>query len=173
MNKKYQTNPSLYIWTIPVSDGHLINYIGETGKSIRKRSMEHLQCQYNGQYNAYDPAELKKGTRVCLWEGYHWRKKERSEKITQFYKNFEKNSKAIINYIRECKIFMASLNADARLRKRIESAIIKGIIANNDFAGSLQNPPQRTTERNNDEKPVILNITSDKRILGLKQTLEA
>ncbi|MFC1591344.1 hypothetical protein ACFL43_02350 [Thermodesulfobacteriota bacterium] len=167
------SKPGIYIWTVQTNEGCLVDYIGETGKPMLERSIEHLLDQYNGRYNIFDPKKLKEGKREHIWEGYHWRKKERPEKIKLFYKDFEKYAEAIVDTFKDCQIFMAAFTAKARIRKRIESAIIKNIASKKDFSSSLQNPPQRTIVRNDDEEPIQLEITTDENILGLDKSLEA
>lgn len=42
--------PGIYIWTVQVNGRHVAYYVGETGRSIRDRTIEHYKCYVHGEY---------------------------------------------------------------------------------------------------------------------------
>src|SRR5258708_4528222 len=67
------TRPGIYLWTVPLTDGHLIYYVGETGKSFNERLTAHAQAYLSGLYRIYEPDKFALGEKQLLWKGT-WQK---------------------------------------------------------------------------------------------------
>ena len=62
-------HPGIYLWTIPLAHGHLVYYVGETGRAFRVRMLEHYKEHASGMYHLYDPERFAKGEKIFLWPG--------------------------------------------------------------------------------------------------------
>jgi hypothetical protein len=59
----------IYVWTVPLRDGHLIYCVGETGRTFSARLQEHYMEHAAAMYHVYSPAEFARGEKVALWPG--------------------------------------------------------------------------------------------------------
>jgi len=113
----------IYFWTVKYSDGYLIDYIGETGKTFQERIKEHMIETMGGNYRICDPNKLLQGEEKIVWDGL-WRKGTR-DKIGEFIQNYEIMAPIIKRYIKVHDIFLAPLNLDRRKRRLIEGNIAR------------------------------------------------
>ena len=47
----------IYLWTAPLLDGHLIYYVGETGRSFHVRLRQHYEELVAARYHVYSAVE--------------------------------------------------------------------------------------------------------------------
>ena len=59
----------IYLWTVPLEEGHLIYYVGETGRGFGTRLQEQYMQHATAMYHVYSPSEFARGEKVALWPG--------------------------------------------------------------------------------------------------------
>ena len=111
----------VYLWTVPLGDGELVYYVGETGRAFAQRMVEHFKEHSSGGYHLYEPHEFRHGRKVLLWPGRYGPDKEPS--LSTFIERFQDLSPAIADLAKLYRFYLAPLECDKRLRERIESAL--------------------------------------------------
>ena len=61
----------IYLWTVPQTDGYLIYYVGETGRSFQRRLLEHYAEHAACMYHVYSPEQFARGEKLMLWPGHY------------------------------------------------------------------------------------------------------
>jgi hypothetical protein len=118
--------PGIYLWCSPsLNEEGWIHYIGETSQSFKIRFMDHLQKQLSGAYSIYDTAELRSGFLVKKWTGYGWKRERGWEDLLKFIDQHTTLSPDLCEYIRFCEIFLAAVEGDSDIRKRVEAALVR------------------------------------------------
>jgi len=167
----YANQCGIYIWAIKVKDKYIINYIGETGLSFKKRTKEHLIQLIGGNYRVPEPKDLCVGKETILWDGL-WRKGQR-DKIVEFIKIYESLAPKIKEYIEMLNIFLIPMDVEARIRKLIEGNIAKHV-RNQPFyiSGLLPDDIRYITEKKIDEQSFSVKLLSSEKILGLPEKIQ-
>ncbi len=163
--------PGIYLWTVKGSNGYIIDYVGETGKTIRERFVQHLQDQFVGRYNIFDPDRMRQGDRHYVWRGYLWRKAAHEQGVKDFFRNTERHLSEILRMFREYRVFVAPLFTDARMRKRIETGILNEMSELEFYSRSLQARPQNRVSLKTTETPETYKIIVKEKIVGLGHTI--
>jgi hypothetical protein len=159
--------PGIYVWTVPLRDGHLIYYVGETGRSFGTRLCEHYTEHAAAMYHVYSPAEFARGQKVALWPGRFDAMHRKSEK------------ECIANYAHLCeqiremtfilRFFLAPLSCKDRIRRRVEAAIAQALYVAPGIVGTFQDQGIRYDSRTNDEEPIGCVASSPVPLLGLPE----
>ena len=161
----------IYLWTIPWEEGHLIYYVGETGRSFEVRLLEHYVEHAACMYHVYSPAEFSRGEKVELWPGRYDSLNRKSAQgcIDQYPRLCAPIAELTLLY----RLFIAPLEAEARERRRVEAAIAAHLYAQPDLVGAFQDRGIRYTSRRPDEEPIECVVTSTALLLGLPDRLLA
>jgi len=162
----------IYFWTVPyVQGGLIINYIGETGESFKRRFKDHLIHKAGGNYRICDPDFAVQGVERILWNGL-WRKGTR-DKMPEFVSRIIELSPAIKKSLEHSEIYVAPFEGEKRIRQRIEGAIADHIKAQPPPASSLLPKDVRYYRRGSDEEPVTVLISGGDALLGMPKDLLA
>lgn len=161
----------IYIWAIYVKGKFIINYIGETGLSFKKRTKEHLIQIMGGNYRVPDPKDLYVAKETILWDGL-WRKGQR-DKIVEFIDIYELLAPKIKEYIEMLNIFLIPMDVEARVRKLIEGNIAKHV-RNQPIclSGLLPDDIRYIAEKKIDEQSFSIKFLSSREILGLPEKIQ-
>jgi hypothetical protein len=162
----------IYFWTVPyVQGGSIINYIGETGESFKRRFKDHMIHKAGGNYRICDPDFAVQGVERILWNGL-WRKGTR-DKMPEFVSRITELSPAIKKSLEHSEIYVAPFEGEKRIRQRIEGAIADYIKAQTSPASGLFPTDIRYTKRWNDEEPLHVRISGGDALLGMPKDLLA
>lgn len=163
----------IYLWTIPFKKQHLTYYVGETGKSFASRHTWHARNYMHGLYRVYDPDQFGKGMKILVWGGM-WKPGKRDPRfMLEFLNRYSKFSSVIYEFLGKLRIFLAPLDADRRVRKRIEAAIATPLREQPGLIGEFQNGDIRYHPRRTDEDPISVKMKAFEDILGLSAELTA
>jgi hypothetical protein len=161
----------IYLWTVRFQDGFLVNYVGETKTSFHKRMKDHMiQCM-GGNYRICDAEWLLKGERKILWNGM-WRKGTRNL-MPVFVERYVELAPKIKAYLQVLDIFVAPVQVDKRIRRRIEGAIAFSLRQKLAPVGSFITEDVRYLSRKDGETPIQVMIGSNERLLGLESQILA
>lgn len=111
----------IYLWTVPRPDGHLIYYVGETGRSFSTRLHQHHEELAAARYHVYSAAEFSRGEKRLLWPGRYDPTNRKSDEECQA--NCMRLSEQIQEMMLVLRFFLAPLSCDIRIRRRVEAAI--------------------------------------------------
>ena len=170
-NEEVSHSAGVYLWVVRYKDGYLVHYIGETGTSFNKRMKEHMIQTLGGNYRVCDPEALVQGEEKVIWDGL-WRKGTR-DKMLEFVDRYVELSPVIRDYLETIEIMVAPLQAESRVRRRIEGAMAQALKDQPAQVSNLLPDDIRYTTRKKDEPPISVNIESDVKVLGLPSKLEA
>ncbi len=126
----------IYLWTVPLPDGHLIYYVGETGRSFNIRLRQHYKELVCARYHVYSAVEFARGEKLALWPG-HWDVADRKSD-EECRANCDRISGQIQEMALVLRFFLAPLSCDKRTRQRIEAAIAKPLYAVPGKVGAFQ-----------------------------------
>ncbi len=105
----------IYLWTIAIGDGYLINYVGEASKqSLDLRIAQGVQYVLSGQDVWADLKLFEAGVREV----------EPRISIQQFLGEYHQRSEEIIRLLRLCQVFLAPHAGEICSTKQIESLLI-------------------------------------------------
>ncbi len=163
--------PGIYLWTVPRGEGHLVYYVGETGRSFAVRLHEHYLEHAAAMYHVFSPAEFARGEKIVLWPGRYDASNRRSTR--ECIANYLQLTREIHELAFLFRFFVAPLSSDARLRRRIEAAIADALYSAPGVVGAFQDRGIHYDRRLDDEKPVRFTIVSPVPLLGLPGELWA
>ncbi len=113
----------VYLWTVETAEDYLIWYVGETGVSFHQRMKDHFKEQLSGMYNAYDPEAFARGEKLLVWKGmYSVGEERRASDLLDAEPNIWR---AMVHFARVIRFFVAPLDCETRLRRRVEAGIAK------------------------------------------------
>lgn len=161
----------IYLWTVPHGGGHLVYYVGETGRSFAERLHEHYVGHAAGMYHVYAPAEFLQGEKIVLWPGRYDASNRRSTQ--ECIANYPKLTREIHELTYIFRFMVAPLSCDGRVRRRIEAAIADALYAAPGLAGAFQDQGIHYDRRLPGEAPVRCVTTSSVPLLGLPVELWA
>lgn len=148
----------IYLWTIDRGDGHLVFYVGETGRCVCLRMAEHYREHAAGRYSLYEPASFAKGQKSCIWPGYL---AKAGRGLGQCVERSIALSPRIAEMAKLLRFFVAPTACERRLRRRAESAIADALAAVPGEIGAFQDPGIRYERRRSDESPVRLSLSTE------------
>ncbi|MGB6476865.1 MAG: hypothetical protein WBF04_22660 [Candidatus Sulfotelmatobacter sp.] len=157
----------IYLWTVPLSDGHLIYYVGETGRSFEIRLRQHYEELVSARYHVYSAVEFARGEKLMLWPG-RWDVKDRKSDA-ECQANRSRLSEPIREMISQFRFFLAPLTCDMRMRRRIEAAIALPLYALSGNVGAFQDRGVIYQPRTEDEEPVECVISAPMPFLGVPE----
>jgi hypothetical protein len=166
---KHRKAGGVYFWAIKVNDSFRITHIGQTGTSFYQRMKEHIINTLGGNYRISDPDLLGRGEVKPLWNGL-WREGTRQQ-LPEFLRDSTRLFEAAKRTLKMERIFVASLEIEDRMRRRIEGAIAKQI-RKDKAACSLFPPDIRVLGRLTTEAPIPVRIITPVKVLGLPEQLD-
>ena len=159
----------VYFWAIKVGDGYRLTHIGQTGTSFYHRMKEYIINTLGGNYRICDPDALARGETKLLWNGL-WREGTR-ERLPEFLRDSSRLFEAAKRNLMLEQIFVAPLDVEDRMRRRIEGAIAKSV-RKDKTASSLFPPDVRVLGRLTTEVSLPVSIRVGKKVLGLPEQLD-
>ena len=165
----HRKGAGIFFTAVQVGDSYRITHIGQTGTSFYARLKEHVIQTLGGNFRICDPQAMARGEIKVLWDGL-WRP-GRHSKLPEFLRDGHELFEAARGCFKLEKAFVAPLEAEDRMRRRIEGAIAKQI--RKDKAGSSLFPPDvRYLPKLSTETAITIRIVTPKKILGLPEQLE-
>jgi hypothetical protein len=161
----------IYLWTVPLPDGYLIYYVGETGRSFNRRLREHRDELVSARYHVYSAPEFARGEKVMLWPGC-WDITERKSDA-ECKANCSRLSDSIRGMMLVLRLFLAPMSCDKRTRQRIEAAIAQALYGAPGLVGAFQDQGVKYWPRLVNEEPTECTMSAPVRLLGLPDRLEA
>ncbi len=161
----------IYLWTIPYREGYLVYYVGETGRSFTERLSEHAESYLTGRYRIWEPAAFSRGEKVLLWDGM-WRSDSRNT-IGDFLARYPELSAAVHSLFGAMRLFLIPMEADARLRQRVEAALALGLRDREGIVGAFQDSDIRYRPRRKMEPSISVELDLPALIHGVSHTFEA
>jgi hypothetical protein len=161
----------IYLWTVPLPDGHLVYYVGETGRSFEIRLRQHYEELVSARYHVYSASEFAGGEKVMLWPG-RWDVTDRKSDA-ECQTNAERLADPIRSMMLVLRFFLAPLSCDKRTRQRIEAAIAKPLYRVPGLVGTFQDQGVKYWPRLPNEEPLECVVTVPVRCLGLPERLRA
>ncbi len=159
----------IYFWAIRVGDSFRITHIGQTGTSFYHRMKEHIINTLGGNYRISDSEALAKGESNVLWDGL-WREGRRAC-LPEFLRDSTRLFEEAKRNLKMEKIFVAPLDVEDRMRRRIEGGIAKEI-RKDKVASNLFPPDIRVLGRLTTESAIPIRIATSVKILGLPEQLD-
>jgi len=166
---KYRKAGGIYFWAIRVGDSFRITHIGQTGTSFYQRMKEHIINTLGGNYRISESEALARGESKILWDGL-WREGRR-ECLPEFLSGSTRLFEEAKRNLKLEKIFVAALDVEDRMRRRIEGGIAKEI-RKDKVASSLLPPDIRVLGRLTTETAIPIRIVTSVKILGLPEQLD-
>jgi hypothetical protein len=166
----YSKASGIYLWAVRMPTGrYRITYIGETSATFYRRIKEHVIQTLGGNYRICDPTAMLQGVQKVLWDGL-WRKGTR-DKLPEFLRRYAEFAPLIKESLAVEVIFVAVLDCEKRLRRRIEGALAEAIRSKPE-ASSLLPDDIRYLKRKDAETPVRVLIQSEHVIEGLPNMID-
>ncbi len=164
-------SPGIYLWTSPTSDGELVYYVGETGRSFSQRMNEHLSEQLSGRYPIYEPEAFGQGRKQLLWGGVYRPLAEPS--VEGFVSQLPAMAPALVQFVRAMRFHVAPTSTSVRVRQRIEASLADHLYRQDGVVGQFQDSGIHYSPRSENEDPVRALLTWQARPLGVPDVLEA
>ena len=161
----------IYLWTVPRPGGHLIYYVGETGRTFEGRLVEHYKEHASGFYHLYSPSEFANGEKRLVWPGRYDRHDRRSD--VDCIGQYAQLTTCITELTKLYRFHLAPLELDTRLRRRVEAAIALWLYDVGGEVGAFQDKDIHFEPRLPSEEPVVCNVRSRVPLLGLPDRLLA
>jgi hypothetical protein len=164
----------VYLSTVPLQNGYLIHYVGETGVSFGAR-LRQKQSEYDAaMYHVYSPAEFAHGEKVPLWPGYWGDEHGANRKSKEDCRaNRERLSEPIQQMASILRFFLAPLSCNDRIRQRIKTAITLPLYDLPGQVGAFQVWLGRHHRKRKDEAPIECVTSSPAPLLGLPERFPA
>jgi hypothetical protein len=158
----------IYLWTVPLPDGHLIYYVGETGNRFGVRLRQHYKELAAARYHIYSAREFAFGEKIALWQGRYDPVGRKSD--DECRANCARLSERIREMALVIRFFLAPLSCDTRIRRRVEAAIALPLFDAPGKIGTFQDRGSvRYHRRTNSEEPVACVASSPVLLLGLPE----
>jgi len=163
--------PGIYLWTVPRPEGHLVYYVGETGRRFDVRLLEHYMEHAACMYHIYSPAEFARGEKIALWPGRYDAKDPKS--VVECIARYSKATSHVAALTHLYRFMLAPLACEGRIRRRIEAAIARALRAAPGLAGTFQDEGISYVHRTADETPLECVVTSPVPLIGLPDRIWA
>ena len=158
----------VYLWTVPLQNGHLIYFVGETRVSFGAGLRQHYRELVAAKYHVYSATEFARGEKVALWPGYWGDEGGANRKSKEECRaNRERLSEPIQQMASILRYFLAPLSCNDRIRQRIKSAIALPLYDLPGNVGAFQTWLKRHHRRRKDEEAVECVTSSPVPLLGL------
>lgn len=159
----------VYLWTVYLSQGELVYYVGETGRSFRERMLEHFREHMSGGYHVYEPDAFRQGRKDLLWPGRFGPTGERS--LRRFLGCYPDLAPAMAALAAIYRFYVAPLICEQRLRERIEAALANCLYEQPGMIGDFQDRGIHYRPRWASEEPIPVQIQCNDGLLGLPESL--
>jgi hypothetical protein len=170
-NCPFRNGRGIYLWAVELlTTRYRISYLGETSRSFYCRTKEHLIQTMGGNYRVIDPDQMSQGIQQIVWNGL-WRRKTR-DKLPDFLSNYESLAPLIKRYLFGQVIFVAPLECELRLQRRVEGALAQHLRSLPEASSLLPNDI-RFVLRIATESAVTMSVSADADIEGLPQEIAA
>jgi len=161
----------VYLLTIPFDEKYLVYYVGETGVSFAQRLLQHVQSYLNGFYRVFDPEEFVRGRKILVWGGM-WKTDRRDSKLMcEFLERHSELAPKILRFIEQFRVFLAPVEADKRIRERLEAEIARSLNVQEGIISSFQDKDVRYYPRRAKESPLKTAMAFPECIMGMKAEL--
>lgn len=162
----------IYLWAVDRGDGHLVSYVGETGRCVRKRMAEHYAEHAAGRYLIHEPSDYARGIKAALWPGHYG--KDACDLGNCVRASIELAPK-IVELSRMLRFFVARTTCDQRMRRRAEAAIADELYRAPGTIGAFQDSGVLYQRRRQSEPPVTVSIkvVHNQVVLGLPAIIQA
>ena len=163
----------IYVYAVPYEkSGFLAEYVGETGASFLKRIKEHTINTMGGYNRIYDPVALKKGKKELLWDGL-W-KATRQGYFNEFIERYRELAPSIYDFLTIFSVFLLPVEAEPRLRRRIESSIANHLYQQPEPVGTFMASDIRYIKHlQKGEKQIQIKISGGREIIGFPKSVVA
>lgn len=91
--------------------------------------------------------------------------------MLEFLNRYLELSPLIYKFLGQFRFFLASIDAEKRMRQRIEAAIAKKLLQQSGIIGEFQDNDIRYLPRRIDEESILVTMRSFESILGLSSEL--
>ncbi len=170
-NCPLRSGTGIYLWAVKqLTDVYRTSYLGETSESFYGRTKEHVVQTLGGNYRVIDPDQMCKGIQQVIWDGL-WRRNTR-DKLPSFLSNYESFAPLVKRYLFAQVIFVAPLECELRLQRRVEGALAQHLRSLPE-ASSLLPVDIRFIVRRVEESAVAVSVSADAEIEGLPQEILA
>src|SRR5260221_2178337 len=157
----------IYLWTVPLPEGYLTYYVGETGSSFDVRLRQHYKELVAARYHVYSAQEFARGEKFCLWPGSY--EPENIQTDEECRDNWRRLTHPIQEMAGVLRFFLAPMSYDKRIRRRIEAAIAQPLYAAPGIIGAFQDKGIRYEPRVKAELPILCVVRSASSLLGLPE----
>lgn len=125
-------HPGVYLWLIPYDDGYAVNYVGQTGRPVRKRIGEEVRDILGGTARVRDlPA--RPGDEYLAWN-------PQRKTAADFLREYESVRRPILDYVLAIRLLIAPMpKPESALLKRIETALILAARSDETTEGLMEN----------------------------------
>jgi hypothetical protein len=161
----------VYLSTVPLQNGYLIHYVGETGVSFGAGLRQKYREFVAAKYHVYSATEFARGEKVTLWPGYWGDEGGANRKSKEECRaNRERLSEPIQQMASIQRFFLAPLSCNDQTRQRIKSAIVLLLYDLPGNVGAFQvSGLRRHHRRRKDEEPIECVTSSPVPLLGLPE----
>jgi hypothetical protein len=161
----------IYLWTVPTSMGYLVYYVGQTGRSFRDRFLEHYKEHAAGLYHLYVPEDFIKGRKTEIWPGRYDR--DRRKSLLDCISNYGSLAPSIAAIASTYRFLLAPLEADTRIRQRVEAALATAFSEIPGEFGEFQEEGIVYRPRRPAESPIACDVRASVDVVGLPATFTA
>jgi hypothetical protein len=150
-----------------------VQYPGETAASFGARHRTHVKALRCGQYTIDRAVSYAAGRREPIYDGYLYSTKRRAVQEPIFRARREEFLAELARLLDVVQIFLAPLQAEQRLRRRVETAIVRCLRAAGGEVAAFLDKDLATWDRGADEAAVRVASHSEQVFRGLPTEFEA
>jgi len=160
----------VYLWTVERPDGHLVFYVGESGRCVSNRMAEHYFKHATGQYSLYEPSAFARGEKRKIWARSYGKDKRTLGECVEASVAL---APQILELSRLLRFFVAPMTYEDRIRRRMEAALADELAKAPGEIGAFQDEGVWYQRRREMEAPIDVVVGSSSSILGLPTELMA
>lgn len=160
----------IYLWTVPMPEGALVYYVGETGDCFNTRLLSHYLEHAAGMYHLHEPTMFAKGKKKLVWSGRY--DSENKKSVSECILVYPRLTAVIHELTQILRFHLAPLSCEARMRRRIEAAIAGHLYQQPGMVGSFQDKI-RYQPRRGDEAAISVRLETSCPVLGFASELDA
>jgi hypothetical protein len=132
-----------------------------------------LRAYERGAYSIHRATSLAQGRRDPIYTGFLWSRKRRSALEPWFLEHLADLMGELTQTFKVFALFLAPLHAQQRLRRRVETAIVRLLLAHGGPEAAFLDDDLSTWDRLPEERPVSVSSTAAGVLRGLPVTFEA
>lgn len=163
----------IYLWTVPVSGRFLIHWVGATGQPFWRRQHEHVEAFARGEYPIHRAMSLAAGRRDPIHRGLFGDPRQWAVRQQQFRNRKPKLEPELQRTLSLLAVFLAPLDAEPRVRQRIQTAIVNRVRRAGSLAAAVLETRGAPGDRLPAELPVRVTSRSRAWVLGVDGEFEA